>query len=130
MYLPSTIRMIKARRKRWIGHVARIGEKRNAYRVLVGKPVEKRLLGKPRSRWVNNIKRGLREMRWVGMKWIDLAQDRDQWRALVNPVMKLLVPYNTGKFLSSCTIGGLSRSVQLHEVSLVNVLLNCFWLPQ
>jgi hypothetical protein len=65
--------------------------KRNAYRVLVGKPEGKRLLGRPRCRWVDNIKIDLREIGLDGMNWIDLAQDRDQWRALVNTVMKLQV---------------------------------------
>jgi hypothetical protein len=64
-----------------------MGEKRNAYRILVGKP-----LGRPRRRWVDNIKMDLREIGWDGMEWIDLAQDRDQWRALVNTIMNLRVP--------------------------------------
>jgi hypothetical protein len=64
---------------------------------------------------VDNIKMDLREIGWDGIDWIDLAQDRDQWRALVNMVMNLRVPKNTGKFLSSCTIGGFSRRAQLHE---------------
>jgi hypothetical protein len=65
--------MIKSRRIRWAGHVARMGEKRNAYRILVGNPEGKRLLGRPRCRWVDNIKMDLREIGWVGMDWIDLA---------------------------------------------------------
>jgi hypothetical protein len=84
--------MIKSRRMRWAGHVARMGEKRNAYRILVGKPEGKRPLGRPRCRWVDNIKMDLREIGWDGMDWIDLAQDRDQWRVLVNTVMNLRVP--------------------------------------
>jgi hypothetical protein len=80
---PSMIRMIKSRRTRWAGHVGRMGEKRNAYRILVGKPDGKRPLGIPRRRWVDNIKMNLREIGWDGMDWIDLAQDRDQWRALL-----------------------------------------------
>jgi hypothetical protein len=64
---------------------------------------------------VNNIKMDLRETGWDGMDWIDLAQDRDKWRALVNMVMNLRVPQNAGMFLSSCTIGSFSRSAQLHE---------------
>jgi hypothetical protein len=64
-----------------------MGKKRNAYRILVGKPEGKRPLGRPRRRWVDNIKMHLREIGWDGMDWIDLAQDRDQWRALVNTVM-------------------------------------------
>jgi hypothetical protein len=70
--------MIKSRRMRWARHVAQMGEKRNAYRILVGKPVEKRPLGRPRRVWVVYIKMDLREMGWDGMDWIDLAQDRDQ----------------------------------------------------
>jgi hypothetical protein len=68
------------------------GEKRNAYRTLVGRPEGKRPLGKPRRRWVDNIKIDLREIGWDDMDWICLAQDRDQWRALVNTVMNLRVP--------------------------------------
>jgi hypothetical protein len=86
---PSIIRIIKSRRMRWVGHVARMGHKRNAYRILVGKPKGKRPLVRPRRRWVGNIKTDLREN---GMVWIDVAQDRDQWRAFVNTVLKLRVP--------------------------------------
>jgi hypothetical protein len=81
---------------------------------LVGKPEEKRPLGRPRRRWVDNINMDLREIGWGDMDWIDLAEDRDKWRALVNKVMNLRVPYNAGNFLSSCTIGGFSRRAQLH----------------
>jgi hypothetical protein len=88
LYSPNMIRMIKLRRMRWTGHVARMGEKRNAYRLLVGKSEERRPLGRPRRRWVDN----LREIGPDGVDWIDLAQDRDQWRALVNTVMNLQVP--------------------------------------
>jgi hypothetical protein len=66
--------------------------KRNAYRILVGKPEEKRPLGRPRCRWVDNIKMDLRDIKWGGMEWIDLAQNRVQWRALVNTIMSLRVP--------------------------------------
>jgi hypothetical protein len=114
---PSIIRIIKSRRMRWAGHVARMVEKRNAYGILVGKPEGKRPLGRPRRRWENNIKMDLREIGLGVMDWIDLAQDRDQWRALVNTVMNLWVPYNVGKFLSGCATGGFSRSTQLHGVS-------------
>jgi hypothetical protein len=68
------------------------GEKRNAYRISVGNPEGKRPLGRPRHRWVDNIKMDLREIGWDGMDWIDPAQDRDQWRALVNAIMNLRVP--------------------------------------
>jgi hypothetical protein len=70
--------MIKLRRMRWAGHVARIGAKRNAYRILKGKPEGRRPLGRRRSRQVDNIKIDLREIEWDGMDWIDLAQDRDK----------------------------------------------------
>jgi hypothetical protein len=69
-----------------------MGENRNAYRILVGKPEGKKPLGRPRRRWVNKIKMDLREIGWDGMDWIDLAQDRDQWKALVNTVMNFRVP--------------------------------------
>jgi hypothetical protein len=68
-----------------------MGEKRNAYRILVGKPEGKRPLGRARRRWVDNIKIELREIKWDDMDWIDLAQDRDQWRALLNTVMNLKI---------------------------------------
>jgi hypothetical protein len=83
-FYSSPNRMIKSRRTRWAGNVARMREKRNAYRVLVGKPEGKGPLRRPRRRWVYNIKIDLREIGCDGMDWIDLAQDRDQWRALVN----------------------------------------------
>jgi hypothetical protein len=87
---PSTIRMIKSRRMRWAGHVARIGEKRDACRILAGKPEGKRPLG--RRKWEGNIKVDLREIEWGDMDLIDLTQDRDRWRALVNTVMNFRVP--------------------------------------
>jgi hypothetical protein len=74
---PNMIKMIKSRRTRWAGHVARMGEKRNAYSILVGKPEGKRPLGIPRRRWVDNIKIDLREIGWDGMDWVGLAQDRN-----------------------------------------------------
>jgi hypothetical protein len=80
--------MIKSRRMKWAGNVARIGEKRNAYTILVGKPEEKR----PRSRWEDNILMDLTVIGCSGMDWIDLAQDRNQWRAPVNMLMNLRVP--------------------------------------
>jgi hypothetical protein len=84
--------------------------KRNAYGILVGKPEGKRLLGRPRRRWVDNIKMDLSGIGWNGMDWIDLAQNRDQCRALVNTVV-----HNSGKFLSGCTIDSFSRRAQLYE---------------
>jgi hypothetical protein len=88
---PSVIRIIKSR-MRWGRDVSRMGKKRNAKRILVGKPEGKRPLGRPRSRREDNIKIDLREMGWDGMDWNDLAQDRDKWRALVNTVVNLWVP--------------------------------------
>jgi hypothetical protein len=88
---PSIIRMIKSRRMRWAGHVARMEIKRNAY-VFGGKLEGERPLGRPRRRWEDNIKTDLRGIGWGGMDWIDLAQDRDEWRALVNRVMNLRIP--------------------------------------
>jgi hypothetical protein len=81
---PGIIGMIKSRRMRWAGHVARMGAEKNAYRILVGKPEGKRPLGRPRSRWVDNIKMDLRETGWSDADWIN--QCRDQWRALVSAV--------------------------------------------
>jgi hypothetical protein len=86
---PSIIGTTKSKRTR---HVARMGEKRNAYRILLGKSERKRPLGRPRRRWVDNSKMGLREIGWRGMDWIDLAHGRDQWSALVSTVMNLRVP--------------------------------------
>jgi hypothetical protein len=84
--------MIMSRRMKWAGHLARIEVSRNAYRVLVRKQEGKRPLGRPTCRWEDNIKMNLRKIGWGGMDWIDVPQDRDQWRALVNTVMNLRVP--------------------------------------
>jgi hypothetical protein len=89
---PGIIRSIKSRRMRWAGHVARMGENRNVYRLLVGKPEEKRPLRRPRRRWMDNIKMDLLEIGLDVVEWICLAQDRYRWRALVNAVMNLRVP--------------------------------------
>jgi hypothetical protein len=86
---PSIIRIIKSRRMRWAGQVARMGEKRNAYRLLLGKPEGKRPLGRPRRRRVDNIRMDDGEVGWGDVDWISLAQDRDRWRALVTSVLNL-----------------------------------------
>jgi hypothetical protein len=86
---PSIIRIIKSRRMRWVGHVARIGEKMNAYRFSAE---GKRPLGRPRRRWVDNIMMDLGEVRWGDVDWIGLDKDRNRWRALVNSVLNLRVP--------------------------------------
>ena len=84
--------MIKSRRMRWAGHVTRMEEGRGVYRVLVGKREGKRPLRRPRGRWEDNIKMDLQEMGCGGTNWIELAQDRDRWRAVVNAVMNIRVP--------------------------------------
>jgi hypothetical protein len=89
---PSIIRIIKVRRMRCAGNVARIGEKRNAYRLLVGKPEGRMPLGRPRPRWLDNIRMDLVEVGWGDVDWIGLVQDRDRWRALVNSALNLRVP--------------------------------------
>jgi hypothetical protein len=89
---PSIIRIIKTRRMRWAGHVARMGEKRNVYRLLVRKPEGKRPLERPRRRWIDNVKMDLLEIGVNVVDWIGLAQDRYRWRVLVNAVMNLRVP--------------------------------------
>ena len=89
---PNIFRVIKSRRIRWAGHVARMRERRGVYRVLVGNPEGKRPIGRPRRRWVDNIKVDLQEVECEVMDWIELAWYRDRWRALVNAVMNLRVP--------------------------------------
>jgi hypothetical protein len=89
---PIIIRIIKWRRMRWAGHVARMGEKRNVYRLLVRKPDGKRPLGRPRRSWTYNIKMDLLEIGVSVLDWIGLAQDRYRWSTLVNAVMNLRVP--------------------------------------
>jgi len=91
MYSSHKIVPVIKSRMRWAGHVARMGERRGVYSVLVGKPEGKRPLGRPRRRWEDNIKMGLQEVGFGGMDWIELAQDRDRWRALVNAVMNFRV---------------------------------------
>jgi hypothetical protein len=89
---PSIIMVIKGRRIRWAEHVARMGEVRGAYNILVGKPEGRRPLGRPRRTWEDNIKMDLREIGIGDVDWIHLVQDRDRWRALVNMVISLRVP--------------------------------------
>jgi hypothetical protein len=93
MFQENIIRIIESRRMRWAGHVARMGEKVNAYRLLVGKPEGKKPLGRPRCRWVDNIRMDLGEVGWGDVDWIGVAQDRNRWRALVNSVLNLRVHY-------------------------------------
>jgi hypothetical protein len=88
------MRIIKSRRMRWAGHVTRMGEKRDACRLLVVKPEGKRPLGRPRRRWMDYIRMNLVEVGWGDVDWIGLAQDRDRWRALVNAVMNLRLHVN------------------------------------
>jgi hypothetical protein len=89
---PSIIRIIKSRKMRWAGHVERMGEKRNAYRLLVGKPEGRRPQGRPRRRWMDNIRMDLGEVEWGDVDWIGLGKDRNRWRALVNSVLNLRIP--------------------------------------
>jgi hypothetical protein len=97
---PDIIRQIKSRRMRWAGLVARMGEGRNVYRVLVGKPQGKRPLERPRRRWEFGIKMDLREIGWGCVEWIHLAQERDRWRAVVNAVMNIRVLAPRSQLLS------------------------------
>jgi hypothetical protein len=83
---------MKARKMTWEGHVARRGEKRNPCRLLVGKPEGRRPLGRPRRRWVDNIRMDLVEVGWGDVDWVGLAEDRERWRALVNSILNLRVP--------------------------------------
>jgi hypothetical protein len=103
--LPSIIRMIESKKKSWVAHVARMRERRNACSMLVGKPEGRRPLGRPRCMCVDNVKMYLREIGNGCTYWIDLAQDKDPWRALV--------------ILNSCTTGGLSRRAQEHGLCLL-----------
>ena len=89
---PNIVRVIKSRRMRWAGHVERMGEEMGVYRVLVGKLEGKRPLGRPRRRWVDNIRNDLKEVGYGYMDWFGRGQDRDRWRTLVSAVMNIRVP--------------------------------------
>jgi len=91
-FLPNIVRVVKSRGMRWAGHVARMGEDRGVHRVLVGKPERKRSLGRPRRRWEDNNKMDLQEVGRGCGHWMELAQDRDRWRALVGTVRDFRVP--------------------------------------
>jgi hypothetical protein len=112
--------MIKSKMMRWAGYVARMEEKRNAYRILVGNPEGKRPLGRPRRRWVDNIKLDIREIGGGGICWIDLVQDTKKRGALVSRVTNLPNQQNVGKILSSCATSGFSERAQLHEFNLIS----------
>jgi hypothetical protein len=98
---PNIVRVIKSRRMRWAGHVARMGEGRGVYRFLVGKSEGKRPLGRPRRRWVDNIRMDLQEVGCGFVDWNGLAKDRDSWRTLASAVMKPLGSVKCGEFLDN-----------------------------
>jgi hypothetical protein len=113
----TIIRVIKSTRMSWAGYVARMGEGRGAYRILVGRPEGRRPLGRPRRRWEDNIKMDLQEVGWWGMDWIHMARVRDSWRALVSAVMNLRIPKNGENFLTSSRPASISRRTLLYGVS-------------
>ena len=118
LYCPlNIVRVIKSRRMRWAEHVAQMEERKGVYRVMVGKTEWKSLFGRPRCRWKDNIKIDLQEVGCGGMAWIELAQDRNSWRALVNAVMNLQVPRNAGNFLTNWEPVCFSRWILFHGVS-------------
>jgi len=114
---PNIVRVVKSRRMRWAGHVARMGERRDVYRVLVGKPEGRRPLGRHRCRREDNIKMDFQELRCGCMDWIEMAQDRHRWRALVNVVMNFRVPQNVENFLTSWKPVRFWRRTLLYGVS-------------
>jgi hypothetical protein len=125
LYSSPSIITIMMMRIRWARHVARLGEKRNANRLLVGKPEGKRPLGRPRSRWVDNLKMDLVEVGWGDVDWIGLARNRDMLRALANSVLNLWVPRNVGKLLSVVTTYSKGFQISLQE-SPQNIIVTLF----
>ena len=115
--LPDIVRVVKSRRMRWAGHVARVGEGRGVHRVLVGKPEGKRPLGRPRRWWEDNIKMDLQEVGGGCEDWMELAQDRDRWRALVGTVMNIRVQKMRGISWLAAKPVSFSRRTLLHGVS-------------
>jgi hypothetical protein len=115
-YSPSIIRTIKSRRMTLGGECSTNGEKRNAYRLLEGKPEGQRPLGRQRRKWLNNIRMDLVEVGWGDVDWIGLAKDRNRWRVLVNSVLNLRIPQDAGKLSSGYTTCGLSSSAQPIEL--------------
>jgi hypothetical protein len=111
------IRIFRSRRMRWEGLISQMGEKRNVYRLLVGKPEGKRPLGRSTRRWVDNITMTLAQTRLGGLDWIGLAKDRNKWRVLVKLVMNLRALYSSGKLSSGYTTDGISGNAQLHRIS-------------
>jgi len=116
-FLPSIVRVVKSRRMGWAGHVARMGQGRGVYRVLVGRPEGKRPLGRTRRRWEDNIKMDLQEVGGSCGDWMELAEDRDRWRALVSTVMNLRVPKMRGISRLVAKPVGFSSRTLLHKVS-------------
>ena len=114
---PNIVRVIKSRRMRWAGHVASMDKERGCIGFWWGEPEGRRPLGRPRRRWVDNIRMDLREVGCGHVYWIGLAQVRYRWRTLVSAVMNLGVPWNAGNFLTSCKPGSCSRRTMHHGVS-------------
>jgi hypothetical protein len=118
---PTIMRLIKSRRMRWAEHVAHKGKLRVVYRVLLEKPEGKRPLRRPRRKWEDNIKMDFQEVECEGMDWIELTQDRNSWRELVNAVMNLRVPWDAVNFLTSCKLVSFAIRNLLHGVSNMNL---------
>jgi len=114
----NTLRRVNGEMQaRWAGHLVRMCEEKGVYRVFLGKLEGKRTLGRPRPRWVDNIRMDLQEVGCGYMDWIEVAQDRDRWRKLVSAVMNLRVSWNAGNFLTSCKPVSFSRRTLHHGVS-------------